>query len=167
MAKAGKFETFIDSLIPFTILLIIVITIVEIFFNKVIQPYYYIVDLADLFIVFVFSMDLLFKFEHTKSIPHFLQKYWFYIVAVFPFFLIFRIIQRFYSISNVSSGSTIILLRYLGSLLNESRVAKIAETFRFIGIPTRFVEALYFYEDPKIRHKIARKLFKSKTKRKR
>ena len=168
MRNASKFERIIDGLIPLAILLIIIVTVADIFFSKKLQYYYVVIDLIDLFIVFIFSMDLIFKLEHAKSVPSFLRKYWFYIVAIFPFFLVFRIFQRFYNFSAVSSGSTIILFRYLGGLLSESRIAKLAEITRFFGIPARLLEATYFFENPKIRHKInVKRLLKLRKKRKR
>lgn len=154
MARASKFEIFVDSLIPYALVLIVAITVAEIAFSKVVQPYNWLIDVIDLWIIWVFIMDLLFKFKHAKSIPEFLKHYWPYIIAVFPFFLVLRVVERFYQISTISSGSTIILGRYVASLLNEARLARFAEVFRFLGFSTRFIRAVYFYENPKIRHKI-------------
>jgi hypothetical protein len=83
-----------------------------------------------------------------------MKKYWIYIIAVFPFFLVFRLVERFYQISTISSGTTIILGRYVATLLNEARLARFAEIFRFFSTSTRLLRAVYFYENPKVRHKI-------------
>lgn len=152
--KTSKLEVFVDSLIPLALFLIIIITVAEVFFLKIVQPYYYIIDAVDLLIVFIFVIDLGFKYRHAKSIPDFLKRYWIYIIAVFPFFLVFRLLERFYHISTLSSGTTIILGRYIATFLNETRIARFAEFFRFMGISTRLVRAFYFYEHPKVRHKI-------------
>lgn len=168
MRKASKLEIFVDSLIPLVIILIIAITIAEVFFSKFIQPYYWIVDIVDLAIIWVFVIDLGFKFKHAKSIPDFLKHYWFYIIAIFPFFLIFRLIEKFYQISTLSSGSTLLIGRYIASLLTEARIAKFAELFRFLGVSTRLIRAFYFYEHPRIRHKInAIKFLRLKSRKKR
>lgn len=152
--KASKLEIFIDSLVPYALVLIVVLTVADVFFFNSIRPYYWIVDLLDLVIIWIFMMDLLFKFEHAKSIPNFLKHYWIYIIAVFPFFLVFRLVERFYQISTISSGSTIILGRYLATLFNEARLARFAHIFRFLGVSTRLLRAVYFFENPRIRHKI-------------
>ncbi|MBU5537029.1 MAG: hypothetical protein KQA38_00470 [Candidatus Aenigmarchaeota archaeon] len=152
--NTSKLEIFVDSLIPLAIILIIIITIAEVFFKKFIQPYYYIVDIIDLVIIFIFVLDLGFKYRHAKNIPDFLRRYWIYIIAVFPFFLVFRLIERFYRISTLSSGTTVILGRYVITLVNETRIARFAELFRFLGVSARLVRAFYFYEHPKVRHKI-------------
>ena len=165
---ASKVEVFIDSLIPVAIILIITITVAEVFFSKFVQPYYWVIDVIDLAIIWVFIMDLYFKFKHAKSIPAFLKRYWIYIIAIFPFFLIFRLVEKFYQISTLSSGTTIILGRYIMSLLNEARIARFAELFRFLGISARLVRGFYFYEHPRIRHKInAIKLLGLKARKKR
>lgn len=152
--RASKLEVFIDSLIPLAIFLIIIISIAEVFFSKFIQPYYWAIDIIDLSIVWIFIIDLGFKFIHAKNVPDFLKHYWIYIIAVFPFFLVFRLLERFYHISTVSSGTTIVLGRYIISFLNEARIARFAELFRFLGVSTRLLRAVYFYENPKVRHKI-------------
>lgn len=165
---ASKFEIFIDSQIPFAILAIIAITIAEMGFSRFVKPYYWIIDVVDLWVIWVFIMDLLFKFKHAKSIPQFLKHYWFFIIAVFPFFLVFRVVERFYHISTLSSGSVIILGRYVMSFWNELRLARFVELFRFLSISSRLVRAFYFYENPKMRHKIdAKKLLRLKIKKKR
>lgn len=152
--RVSRFEIFIDDLIPLAIFLIILITIAEVLFSKFIKPYYWAIDVIDLAVIWIFLMDLGFKFRHSKSIPDFLKHYWVYIIAVFPFFLIFRLVEKFYQISTLSSGTTVILGRYIITLLNETRIARFAELFRFLGISSRLVRAFYFYEHPRIRHKI-------------
>lgn len=152
--RASKLEIFVDSLIPIAIFLIIAVTIAEVLFPKFIKPYYWAIDVIDLVVIWIFLMDLGFKFRHSKSIPDFLKHYWVYIIAIFPFFLIFRLVEKFYQISTLSSGTTVILGRYIITLLNEARIARFAELFRFLGISARLVRAFYFYEHPRIRHKI-------------
>ncbi len=165
---ASKFEVFIDSLIPFAIILLVVITVAELFFSGFIQPYWWLIDLIDLWIILIFVVDLWFKFKHAKSIPYFLKHYWPYIIAVFPFFLVLRVLERFYHISAISSESSIIFARYIANVLNDARMAKIAELFRFINISARMLKATYFFENPRVRHKIdAIKLLKLKGKKKR
>ncbi|MEM5797118.1 MAG: hypothetical protein QW818_00125 [Candidatus Aenigmatarchaeota archaeon] len=150
--NTSKLEIFVDSLIPLAIILIIIITIAEVFFKKFIQPYYYIVDIIDLVIIFIFVLDLGFKYRHAKNIPDFLRRYWIYIIAVFPFFLVFRLIERFYRIS--ISPDTTTILRNIVALTKDARIARFAELFRFLGVSARLVRAFYFYEHPKVRHKI-------------
>ncbi len=152
--KASKFEIFIDSLIPVAIVLLVVITIIELFFLKFVRPYIWVIDLVDFWILLVFFLDLVFKFKHAKSIPSFLKHYWPYIIAVFPFFLVVRVLERFYQISASSTSSSILVGRYIANTFNDARLARFAEIFRFINISARMLRATYFYENPKVRHKI-------------
>ncbi len=151
---ASKFEIFIDGLIPLAIILLAVITVAELFFSKFVKPYFWIIDILDFWILTVFVMDLWFKFKHAKSIPNFLKHYWPYIIAVFPFFLVLRVLERFYQISASSASSSILIGRYIAGALGEARLAQLAELFRFINISARILRATYFYENPKVRHKI-------------
>lgn len=151
---ASKFEIFIDGLMPFAIILLVLITVLELFFSPFVKPYIWLTDLIDLWILVIFIIDLVFKFKHAKSIPYFLKHYWPYIIAVFPFFLVVRILERFYHISTASAGTTIIFGRYIANALSDARIAKFAELFRFVNISARMLRATYFYENPKVRHKI-------------
>lgn len=166
--RASKFEIFIDSQIPYALVAIVALTIFEIAFPKLANAYFWAIDLIDLWVVWIFMMDLIFKFEHAKSIPEFLGKYWIYIIGVFPFFLVLRIVERFYhvSISALSPSSTIIISRYLASLLTEARMVQLMGLLRFLGLSSRLLRAAYFYENPKVRHRIRiKKLLGIKTKR--
>ncbi|MBI1978442.1 MAG: hypothetical protein HYS62_00060 [Candidatus Aenigmarchaeota archaeon] len=166
--RASKFEIFIDGLIPIALVLLVVITVIELFFSKFARPYRWLIDIIDFWIILIFILDLMFKYKHAKSIPDFLKHYWPYIIAVFPFFLVIRVIERFYQISTASASSTIIFGRYIANALSEARMARIAELFRFINISARMLRATYFYENPKVRHKInTTKLLGLGTKRKR
>ncbi|MBI2546980.1 MAG: hypothetical protein HYW23_00865 [Candidatus Aenigmarchaeota archaeon] len=165
--RAHKFEIFVDSLIPLAILLIILVTIAEIFFSSLTQQYYWAIDAMDLFIVVLFGLDLLFKLKHARSVPNFLKTHWIYILAVFPFFIVFRLLERFYSVSTIPPGYTVILGRYVTSLIREIRLVRFAEIFSFLGLSPKWLRALYFYENPKIRHKIkVTKLLRTGIKRK-
>ena len=166
--RVSKLEIFIDSIIPFAIILLVLITIVELFFSKLAKPYFWIIDLIDFWIITIFIMDLWFKFKHAKSIPTFLKHYWPYIIAVFPFFLVLRVVERFYQISASSASSSILIGRYIAGALEEARLARLAELFRFINISARMLRATYFYENPKVRHKInTMKLLGLRVKKKR
>ena len=165
---ASKLEIFIDRLIPYALILLVLLTITELFFSKFVKPYFWIIDILDFWVLTVFILDLWFKFEHAKNIPSFLKHYWPYIIAVFPFFLVLRVLERFYQISASSASSTILLGRYIAGALGEARLAQLSELFRFINVSAKMLRATYFYEDPKVRHKInAMKLLGLKTKKKR
>lgn len=88
-----KIEIAIDKLIPFLLIILLFIIIGEFWFHDIIAKYRTIADGLDLFIIFVFVLDLIFKYNRIKNFPKFLRASWLDIIAIFPFFLIFRIIE--------------------------------------------------------------------------
>lgn len=88
-----KIELLVDKLIPWLIIVILVIIISEFFFKDIAEKYSLLIDLLDGFIIFVFVLDLIFKYIRAKNIPDFLKNSWLDIIAVFPFFLFFRAIE--------------------------------------------------------------------------
>ena len=88
-----KIELIVDRIIPWLIGLLLIIIVIELFFRDIAQKYQLTIDLTDGFIVFIFVIDLIFKYIRAKNIPDFLKNSWLDIIAVFPFFLFFRAIE--------------------------------------------------------------------------
>lgn len=95
----GKIELFIDRIIPHLVFIIFVMLIIELVYYKNIEPYLVYINTTDYFIIFVFWVDLMFKYNKVRVIPLFLRKYWIDLLAVFPFFLVFRLFQSVYSVA--------------------------------------------------------------------
>jgi len=160
-----KIELLVDKIIPYTLLLLLVIIILEIFYEEQIQPYTSLVEIADFFIISVFIVDLYFKFIRAKSIPSFLKSSWIEIIAVFPVFLVIRIFELFATISRIDiiSQSTHGILE-AGARWTKviQEVERTGETTRFsiahkfvrplARIP-RFAKAFVFFEKPTIHHR--------------
>ena len=100
-----KVEIIVDKIIPYLLVLLMGLIVIEVFFHEFALAYHYWVEGLDFFIIFVFVVDLLFKYERTKNIPLFLKKYWLDIIAVFPFFLVFRLFEETALIFNVIGES--------------------------------------------------------------
>ena len=96
MKKRGhKFhwlEHFTDKIIPFLVLIIAVMLILQ-------NPFWTLVDLThyepwtgviDIAILLFFLIDLYFKWKHVENFKKFLRLYWFDVIAVFPFYLLTR-----------------------------------------------------------------------------
>lgn len=93
-----KVEVIVDKSIPWIILLLLFIIIIEFFYYETVEKYHKVVDISDGFIVFIFILDLIFKYIRIKNIPKFFKKSWPDIIAVFPFFLLFRLTEGFFKI---------------------------------------------------------------------
>ena len=90
---AKSLERIIDKLIPPALLVLLVILILEFFFSHDVEPYHIYIEILDFLIISIFVIDLIFKYNKTKNIPLFFKKYWLEIIAVIPFFLVFRALE--------------------------------------------------------------------------
>ena len=161
-----KIELIVDKLIPYLLIILFFIIIGEIFFHGKIGPYRIFVGFADNTILFIFVLDLIFKYVRMRNFPHFLKKYWLEIIAVFPAFLILRLVERFVPFS--SFGETLqaslhetlevekegkVLIREIeGTGKEASRLRYFSRFIRPIARLPRFLKAFSFYEKPTGRH---------------
>ena len=83
----------VDFLIPVCLVLLIGILVIEFFFPIIAKHYHLAILIADGFIVLVFFLDVVFKYQRASSIPNFLKESWLDIIAIFPFFLFFRVFE--------------------------------------------------------------------------
>lgn len=88
-----KIEAFFDTMIVPALLVILVIVVADVFFTDFKYQHETYFFYADLFVIGVFVGDLSFKFKRAASWKGFLRKEWLEIIAVFPFFWIFRLIE--------------------------------------------------------------------------
>lgn len=88
-----KLEYAVDFLIPYSLILLLFIIVCEFFFTHFFEKYYIFFTVADFFILGLFTLDVIFKYRRAKSIPSFLKNSWIDILAIFPFFLIFRVFE--------------------------------------------------------------------------
>ena len=90
-----KIEVIVDKLIPPALILLLAIIVMDLGFHNFVEQHHlelYIIA-VDYSIIALFVLDLVFKYMRTRHIPLFLRKYWLDILAVFPFFLLFRLIE--------------------------------------------------------------------------
>lgn len=82
-------ELIVDRSIPFLLVLLAVLIIVD--FTHFGEAHHHIIVWIDNFIIAFFIIDLLFKWNHATNAVNFIKLYWIDIIAVFPFYLIFRL----------------------------------------------------------------------------
>tara|TARA_Y100000310_G_scaffold343667_1_gene452368 strand:+ start:1254 stop:1919 length:666 start_codon:yes stop_codon:yes gene_type:complete len=172
-----KVEYAIDWLIPWMILLLLIIIVIELFFHDFADTYHLYINILDYIVIGVFVGDLYFKYKRMKNIKKFLKSSWLDIIAVFPFFLIFRFVERFIILIELSkdlkqfqmlfheglelekSGSKMIqestrIIQEAEKAGKVSRVNKIIRFFRPIQRTPRLIKALPFFEQPTGKHHI-------------
>ncbi len=92
-----KIEVIVDKIIPPCLILLLIIITLELGFHDLVEQHNLVhwIELVDYFVISVFILDLVFKWQRTKNVPTFFKKYWLDILAVFPFFLLFRLFEAF------------------------------------------------------------------------
>ena len=127
------FEHFTDKVIP---ILLVALGIVLILENPLwtlvhLEEYEPWITIFDYTIVTFFVADLIFKWFKVKKLSTFLKLYWIEILAVFPFYFIFRLYTRLGTLLRISSeireaqtaAHEALLIRE-ASLIREAELAK-------------------------------------------
>ncbi len=94
--RASQFEVIIDKLVPYVLFFVLIAFLGEFFFPVFFHPYEKMIFYMDVILVTsVLGIDLLFKYHHTKKHEGFFKKHWIDVLAVLPFFLVFRVFEEF------------------------------------------------------------------------
>ncbi len=101
-----KLETIVDKSIPPALIVLLGILILEFFYSNEIEPYYLYIEIVDAIIILIFIVDLIFKYQRVRNTSKFIRKYWLEIIAVLPFFLVFRALEGFARISGLIEETT-------------------------------------------------------------
>ena len=170
-----KLEHLTDRIIPYLLVLLTIIIVLEFGFKHIAEQYNLHITIADYTIIFFFVLDLAYKYNRVRQFKPFVKKFWLDIIAVFPFFLVFRIVEELFLLLSVSQdvaeGQKFLhfgleaekivkeesALKELSSLQKESRFIKEIESgtkltrtslfARFFRLP-RMIKVLPFYEKP-------------------
>ena len=154
-----KLEHTIDKSIPYFLILLTLLIIVEIFFHDIALKYRLLIEISDSIIIFVFILDLIFKYRKMRDIKNFIKSYWIEIIAIIPFYLIFRTLELL-GLFGLREAQQI---THIGvEIERETKVIKAAEEVKFVTraerfgrfirpvlrLP-RFLKAVEFFEKPK------------------
>ena len=88
-----KFETLTHKVIPYLLIILGIIIILDnpLWTIYSLHDYETAFIIFDSIVIFFFVSDLLFKWEKVRNAKIFIRLYWIDIIAVFPFYLAFRI----------------------------------------------------------------------------
>lgn len=170
-----KIEKIVDWAIFPCLILLLGIIIVEIFYRDFAHYYHIEIVLADTFIILVFVADLVFKYIRMRNVPMFLRRYWLDILAVFPFYLFFRMIEIFLAFMPISESFKSIQMILHEGLEVEKEGSKIVsqagKSSRFnafirllkpaLRLP-RFLKVASYFEKPTGDHHHYEKIHKEK-----
>ena len=165
-----KIEVIVDKIIPYLVLILLILIIGEFTHYTLILENEDIVLLIDYIIVIFFVIDLCFKYYRVKDFKVFLKKYWLEIIAVFPFFLIFRLVEEIIIIfrfgQELGESQTIVhtiveinrisreaseearILREIQEATRLERTSLLVRLIRPIERIPRIITSFHFYEKP-------------------
>ena len=161
--KLKKIEHIVDILIPYLLLLLAIVIAIELFFPILVIKYYTLIEVIDGSIILFFIVDLSFKYKRAKNVKDFIKRYWLEIIAVLPFYLVFRLFERTFELFGILGTKEAQQVAHIGvELEREGKLVKVAEETKFISrterfsrfirpilrLP-RFLKATEFYEKPK------------------
>lgn len=157
-------EVLIDRLVPFAVIFLLGILIIEFFFHEIADSYHTSISIIDYIILGIFTLDLIFKYLRIRKWKKFFKECWLDIIAIFPFFLIFRVFESFLIFTELPKEiRQFQLVLHTGSQITEesakiireaeeagkiSRVKAIIRIFNGLERSPKIVKALAFYEQP-------------------
>jgi hypothetical protein len=167
MSFAERMERIIDKSVPLVLILLAVLIIAGLFID--LHHYEPWVAILDIFIVAFFVVDLIFKWTHTREVKKFLKLYWLDILAVFPFYLLFRVYLFTVEIAKVGEEAQKVLheavllketkfARFAGMTKSSTNIARIRRfaqrMLRFARIETRILFGHFAHRHAKVQKKI-------------
>lgn len=154
----GKIEKAVDHLILPSLIVVLFIVIVGLFFQDFYAQYKYPLNFIDNVVISIFVIDLGFKIYRAKDWEGFLREHWLEVIAVMPAFLVYRIIEGlFIALEYVEKG------QHMAHLLEGARSGRFATFIRSGGLTRserlagfvrgisrspRLAKATEFYESP-------------------
>ena len=172
-----KIELAVDWLIPWLVLVLLGIIVIELFFHDFAEHHHTVIMILDYFVLVIFVFDLVFKYFRIRNVKKFFKTCWLDILAVFPFFILFRFIERFIIIIDLSKDltefqkffheglelekSSVKIIEEGSKIIQEaekagkvSRVQKIVQFSKPVQKSPRILKALPFFEEPTGKHHI-------------
>ena len=158
-----RFEIFIDKMVPYALMFVILHMILNLFFLDIIHDYEDLLIFLEFFLItFVLGFDVVFKYRRSTSKKYFLKHHWLEIFAVFPFMLIFRLFEEAYLITRLAPveapvSSTQTVLHEVKGLSSGTRIVRDAELagrasrvgmFSKVARIPAFIRGAIFFEHP-------------------
>lgn len=142
-----KLHKITDYLIPYAIVVLAIDFIIHFFFPIIHSQYGIVFIILQILSLAVFAIDLGFKFHRASSWPNFLKTSWFDILALFPFFLVFRMFETLGLVGELSGAVSDVQ----GAVGTGSDIERRTHLERFIQPllkSPRFFKILHFYNKP-------------------
>ncbi len=102
-------EQTVDRMVPFFLVLLFFSILSQFLYPEFLEPYGTYLEVFDWIIIGLLVVDLVFKFIKTSTTKNFIRKYWIEIIAVLPFFLVFRTLQGFAVAVRFLTGGALVI----------------------------------------------------------
>ncbi|MCH8519302.1 MAG: hypothetical protein LAT82_00940 [Nanoarchaeota archaeon] len=142
-----QLHTLTDKLLPYAIMILAVDFIIHFFYPIFHLKFNIYFIILQIFGLSIFAFDLIFKFYRASNWPEFLKSSWFDIVALFPFFIVFRVFEAIGLVGELSSAMN----NTQGAVGRGREVERLVHFERFIEPifkSPRFLKILHFYNKP-------------------
>ena len=156
MSRTDEIAHIVDKSIPYLLVILSIIIITDIFFHDIAVAYHSIIIYIDGFIIAIVALDLWFKYQKMHQFKPFLKKYWLEIIAIIPFFLVFRVLEEIVFLQRALSESTQSVqsvLHVTTGIEKEavalSRTQKLERFLYPLLKSNRFFKAIPFFDHPK------------------
>jgi hypothetical protein len=123
-----KLEKVVDDSIPGALAILLIVILIEVFFHAEAEPYRFYIDVVDWAVVVLFIIDLCFKYNEVRQVAKFVEAYWLDILAVFPFYFAFRVLERVLLLAR-AERYLLLLQDVVHGGLESSRIAARGERF--------------------------------------
>lgn len=160
-----KIEHAIDASVPYLLVALLIITSIDIFYAEMAEQYASQIELIDEIIISLFIIDLAFKYRRARSVPKFLKSHWIDIIAVIPFYMIFRLVDEFILVSEVVKEGqqtlhiaegvekeAAVAARDAKEIKVVARSEKMLREVRILSRAPKLAKAARFFENPKHTH---------------
>ncbi len=164
----NKLDSYIQLLIPPSLVLLMVITIIELFYNISLLTSF-IIDVFDIYVIIIFGIDLYFRWQEERKFWPYLAKYWLDIIATIPFGFIFfwidglALLQGFRGVRSVRGifqsikaaralrAAGVVRVVRVGRLARFARYGRLLRLLRFGARAPRFLRSRKHVKEAKIR----------------
>jgi len=157
-----KIEHAIDASVPYLLVALLIITSIDMFYAEMAEAYANQIELIDELVISLFLIDLVFKYRRARSIPEFFKSHWIDIIAVIPFYMMFRLVDEFVLTSELvkESQQTIHIVegvekeavtaaRDAKEIKVVARSEKMLREVRILSRVPKLAKAAGFFENPK------------------
>lgn len=145
-----KVEEYNRKLIPAALIVLLIIIALELFVHIENQTLEITLKILDGIIITIFVVDLIFLAIHSKNTRFFFRNYWLDILAIFPFAVVFNVVEEIYR--GITAAERIVLGQAVlhegleaEKLLKEgAREGKLVRMLRAIPRGLRFIAKSHY-----------------------